>query len=1152
MDQLTSLFARKNNGRAEQTIRNVYANDTERNKHFQSNVICNTKYTLINFLPKNLYEQFSRPMNIYFLFIAILQLFPEITPVNPLSTWGALVFIFAVSAIKEVFDDLNRRRRDSEANSRLYSVVRESATQQVRSSEIRVGDIVYLTGDREIPSDLLILATSNEDGSCYIQTANLDGETDLKSRMAPAETRGYSMSDLSKFRGVVECPGPNSNIYSLDARMSVVASRRVNTYTQSDWVVLDTNNFVLQATQLRNTDHMYGLCVYSGNETKMGQNKKGPPTKWTKLDHAINRVTIIIFTFQLLLVVIFGAIGESVRHNDIHSLWYLGYSSTYKSPWYEFIIIPLRFLLLNSMMIPVSLKVTIDVIKYCYALFINWDINMYNANTDQAAVANSTALSEDLGQVEHLFTDKTGTLTENIMLLKRCSIDSRLHTSMEDGQLLGELKAGHQPTLDFFTSLALCHSVFPSTDHDGKLLLRASSPDEEALVKAAAALNITFTTRSSSRVTVDIQGQEHQYTPLHTFEFTSERKRMSVVLRDQQTGQIKLITKGADDAIIPRLTDKKPGGHLNVTNAESLAHIEEFAAEGLRTLCISSRVISEQEYQSWHSSRFQPASMSIENRQQMLFDAYERLERDLVLLGITAIEDRLQPFVPETISSLRQANIKVWMLTGDKYSTAIQIGHACNLIEKDCKVYTIGTPGQQDVAAKDILNSIRQIEEDLLVYQQSYQTDGTSHERPKATIVIEGHTLHTALIHVKRELLALADLSTSVICCRVTPEQKAQVVRMVKDTGKVCLSIGDGGNDVSMIQEANIGVGISGREGLQAARAADYSISRFKHLQELLFVHGRYSYLRTSFVANYSFYKSLCICFIQILYQFFSGYAGSSFFNTFSLTAYNILFTGLPVMGYILDKDLPASVVRLNPFLYSISQESTAFNWQSITRWGFRAAFQSILIFAATAGPFAFTQGSTIDYGSFSMVSFTALILLQSLTLFFESHTITWINHALIWGTIPLYILCLIVLNAAPTMDTYSVMTHLVDTASFWTSLVLALAICVLPSIALDHLLQIIRPTTVELVNQIRCQRRAFNQKDRLLQYGDNNSSLNSFNPLEAGCVKLVLCQPGTDMKPTDLILVDEDSYDAVSDDGDITPAGKRSLSFSDTDPLLP
>eukprot|EP01133_Synstelium_polycarpum_P007005 gene7005-8136_t len=565
------------------------------------------------------------------------------------------------------------------ANERRYSVLRDNDRVQLRSQDIMVGDIIHLENDAEVPCDMVLLLTADPEGTCFVQTSNLDGETDLKTRLAPPETSGYTVHDLLRFRGVLECPAPNADVYRFDARMSMRAN--------SPHIFATLNSSMALPCTL--------------DETKIGKNKKIPPTKWTKLDRSINRITIAIFSLQLFLVAVFGIVGEIMRRQEIATFWYLGYEKGYTSPWYEFIVIPMRFLLLNSMMIPISLKVTIDVVKYAYALFINWDLKMYNKATDSLAIANSTALmSEDLGQIEYVFTDKTGTWTENIMIFSKCSIGTQIY-----GQNCLALDDDKDTNYDFIGSV----------------------------------------------------GRPETYQLLHSFEFTSDRKRMSVVIRNMVSRGIKVVTKGADDVIFPRLV---PGPDLEMSRLQ----IDEFAELGLRTLCVSEREITE--------------------------------------------------------NDLRQASIKVWMLTGDKYSTAIQIAHSCNLIERGCTIYTVG---------KDL-------------------GDETSKSG------------------------APGNLSTA---------------------------------------DANIGVGISGREGLQAARAADYSIARFKYLRELIFIHGRYSYLRTAFVANYCFHKSLFICFIQILFQTVSGFAGSTFFNSFSLTSYNIMFTGLPIIGYILDKDLPESILHL-------------------------------------------------------------------------------------------------------------------------------------------------------------------------------------------------------------------------------------------------
>eukprot|EP00026_Physarum_polycephalum_P000875 Phypoly_transcript_00876.p1 GENE.Phypoly_transcript_00876~~Phypoly_transcript_00876.p1 ORF type:complete len:1138 (+),score=165.10 Phypoly_transcript_00876:253-3414(+) len=958
-------------------------------------------------------------MNLYFLMIGLLQLWSVITPVNPLSTWGAIGFIFALSASKEAVDDYRRYARDKKANTRPYYVIRNGRKQKIHSEDILVGDLLYLENNDEVPCDIVVLGTSDHHGLCYVQTANLDGETDYKQRRAPQATMSMRLEELARFKGAIECAPPNAEIYRFDSRMTIESEIRSS--RPSDWITLSPSNTLLQATHLRNTDFVYGLVVYTGNETKIGKNKKLPPCKWTKLDKAINRITMFIFIFQLSLVVVFGLIGESFRARYGQELWYVAYPYDLYDVWYAWMIIPLRFLLLNSTMIPISLKVTMDVIKYAYSIIIEWDLQMYYAPTDTPTTVNNTAISEDLGQIEYLFTDKTGTLTENVMLFKRCYVNGKVYSQNEadDRDLLPQVESDVHMR-EFFRALALCHTVVPE-NVDGKIIYKSSSPDEEALVIAASRLEVKFVRRDFDTVGLSVFGNSEEYDWLHVLDFTSERKRMSVIVRDRKTGHIHMYIKGADDVIFPRLREDY---------SEAQRYIEEFAQQGLRTLCVASRHISDEEYQHWQSLH-QEAVTSLENRAAKLAHVYEALEKDLLLVGITAIEDKLQDEVPETIAVIRAAGVRVWMLTGDKYSTAVQIGIACNLIARDKMEGELLT-----VARSDQIPSLTQ------------KAKGFISAGKTVTVIVEGHVLQEILT-VPEPFMELAMMANTVICCRVTPTQKAEIVANVKRKKFVTLAIGDGGNDVGMIQEADIGVGIAGREGMQAARAADYSFGRFKFLQRLMLIHGRYSYHRTAFVANYSFYKSLFICFMQIFYQFYTEFSGTTFFNSLCLMSYNVIFTGLPVMGFIFDKDLAEATISSNPFLYRDSQSGRSFNLRVFTGWFIRAFLQALVVFLVTVSVYLHETGS--DYATIALPAFTIGIIVQSLTVAIESHYLTYINQVLIWGTLISYFVVISIANTLPQLDMYSSMVTLYSTADYWFCILIVSAAALLPVIAVKY-----------------------------------------------------------------------------------------------------
>ncbi|KAE9586263.1 putative phospholipid-translocating ATPase [Lupinus albus] len=824
--------------------RYVYINDGESSHDlYCDNRISNRKYTVLNFLPKNLWEQFSRFMNQYFLLIACLQLWPLITPVNPASTWGPLIFIFAVSASKEALDDYNRYLSDKKGNEKDVWVVRKGVKQHVEAQDILVGNLVWLRENDEVPCDLVLIGTSDPQGVCYIETSAMDGETDLKIRVIPSACMGINVELLHKIKGVIECPSPDKDIRRFDANM-----RLFPPFIDNDICPLTFKNIVLQSCYLRNTEWACGVAVYTGNETKLGMSRGIPEPKLTAMDAMIDKLIGAIFVFQIVVVMVLGIAGNVWKDTEAKKQWYVLYPD--EGPWYELLVIPLRFELLCSIMIPISIKVSLDLVKSLYANFIDWDHQMIDLETSIPSHATNTAISEDLGQVEYILTDKTGTLTENKMIFRRCCINGIFYgnengDALKDLELLNAVSSGLPDVVRFLTVMAICNTVIPTRSKSGDILYKAQSQDEDALVHAAAWLDMVFFNKNGNILEVKFNSKILQYEVLETLEFTSDRKRMSVVLKDCQNGKILLLSKGADEAILPYARAGKQTRNF-------IEAVERYAHLGLRTLCLACRELDEDEYQEW-SLMFKEASSTLVDREWRVAEVCQRVEHNLEVLGVTAIEDRLQDGVPETIETLRKAGINFWMLTGDKQNTAIQIALSCNFISPEPKGQLLSIDGK----TKDEVR--RSLERVLLTMRI------TASEPKNVAFVVDGWALETALNHYRKAFTELAILSRTAICCRVTPSQKAQLVQILKSCDYRTLAIGDGGNDVRMIQQGDIGVGISGREGLQAARAADYSIGKFRFLKRLILVHGRYSYNRTAFLSQYSFYKSLLICFIQIL-----------------------------------------------------------------------------------------------------------------------------------------------------------------------------------------------------------------------------------------------------------------------------------------------
>ncbi|XP_010236944.1 phospholipid-transporting ATPase 2 isoform X1 [Brachypodium distachyon] len=1021
----------------------VYINDESYQNDYCDNQISNTKYTLWNFLPKNLWEQFRRFMNQYFLLIACLQLWSLITPVNPASTWGPLIIIFAVSATKEAWDDYNRYISDKQANEKKVWIVKNGARKHIQAQDIRVGNIVWIRENEEVPCDLVLTGTSEPQGICHVETAALDGEIDLKTRVIPPTCAGLDAEQLHKIKGVIECPIPDKDIRRFDANI-----RLFPPFIDNDICPLTINNTLLQSCYLRNTEWACGVAVYTGNETKLGMSRGVPEPKLTAMDAMIDKLTGAIFLFQLAVVVVLGSAGNVWKDTEARKQWYVKYDDD--EPWYQILVIPLRFELLCSIMIPISIKVSLDFVKSLYAKFIDWDEEMYDKETDTPAHAANTAISEDLGQVEYILTDKTGTLTENKMIFRRCCIGGTLYgnesgDALKDVELLNAVANNSPHVIKFLTVMALCNTVIPIKSPSGQISYKAQSQDEDALVNAASNLHMVLVSKNGNNAEIHFNRRVVQYEILDVLEFTSDRKRMSVLISDSESGKIFLLSKGADEAILPLAYS----GQQIKTFIDA---VDKYAQLGLRTLCLAWRELGLQEYLEW-SRLFKEANSALIDREWKVAEVCQKLEHTLDILGISAIEDRLQAGVPETIEILRQSGINFWMLTGDKQSTAIQIALLCNLISSEPKGQLLYINGKTE---DEVARSLERV---LL----TMRITSSEPKEQELAFVVDGWALEIILTRYKEAFTELAVLSKTAICCRVTPSQKAQLVKLLKSCDYRTLAIGDGGNDVRMIQQAHIGVGISGREGLQAARAADYSIGKFRFLKRLILVHGRYSYNRTAFLSQYSFYKSLLICFIQILFSFVSGIAGTSLFNSVSLMAYNVFYTSIPVLTTVLDKDLSERTVTQNPEILLYCQAGRLLNPSTFAGWFGRSLYHAIVVFLITIHVYA-NEKSEME--ELSMVALSGSIWLQAFVVTLEMNSFTFVQFLGIWGNFAAFYIINFGISSIPSAGMYTIMFRLCRQPSYWITMLLISGVGMGPVLALKYFRYTYSPSAINILQK--------------------------------------------------------------------------------------
>ncbi|RDB22221.1 putative phospholipid-transporting ATPase C24B11.12c [Hypsizygus marmoreus] len=1147
---------------------------------YTSNQVITSKYTVITFLPRNLLEQFRRIANMFFLAIATLQFFPKFSTIAPGVVILPLIIILAVTAFKDGYEDIKRHQSDKRVNQSSVRVLAggdwnnangmqaktktfvrglvrplrrtrkpdSSQAAQAYSDEdiefdgdgpdvadekrgrlsphwektlwedLHVGDIVKIIDNEPFPADILICATSEE------TKTSLPALSHLRDAAKCADRK-------NSFR--LNCDRPDTDMYRMKANVTV----------DGDVSPIDMSMMLLRGTVLRNTRWVIGIVLYTGLDTKIVMNSGGTPSKRSKVEAQMNPQVFFNLTIMALMAVV-CAIADSlleVKYFPLQAPWLFGDDLSDDNPRINGLITWAYSLLTFQTIVPISLYISIEFVRTCQAAFIYFDADISYEKTGQATISRSWNLSDDLGQIEYIFSDKTDTLTQNSMVFRQCSIggvayrgdvesldapeelapeidsvkpfsitanaekddrsvevnvwaaaaaSSKSAIIMEsspklpykmptkpndaivrfrDSSLYHDIEAAvdvdpdsegatHARLLNgFFTVLALCHTVLTSVDPlTGQIEYKAQSPDEAALVQAAADVSFVFSGRDRETLTLRTPSSApdvEKYELLNILEFTSARKRMSVVLRKLggEDGQLFLLTKGADNVIFQRLRASE-----RELMDETEEHLSEFAN-----------------------------GVSMDDREARIEAVSNELEQDLRLLGATAIEDRLQDGVPETIADLKRTGIRIWVATGDKLETAIAIGRSTNLIASDSNIIIIrggietGRPVHQQMThamSKYFLDS-GIIGEDLPRPSTSSRdadrhhiplqriTTGTSSvvgagngDRPGGfVLVIDG----AALLHAfedeqnKALLLRLATLCEGVICCRVSPLQKALVVRLVKDgLGAMTLAIGDGANDVSMIQAADVGVGISGEEGLQAVNSSDYAIAQFRFLKKLLLVHGHWSYARNGTMILNFFYKNVVPVGILWWFQIYEGWSGYFVFDYIYILFWNSIWTIAPVIGIgLFDRFLDSHVLMDVPELYHYGRRGTWFGLKSFFIYMFDGLFQSVIIFFlivyAYKSPTARKDGYDVHLTEFSTTMAIAGVMVADIFTGLSATAWTaWLFFAVFIGIFIVWMFTIIYSLISPGYAVTSLYGNyylLFTSAKFWLSIPLTFCLALTP-----------------------------------------------------------------------------------------------------------
>ncbi|PWN45004.1 phospholipid-translocating P-type ATPase [Ceraceosorus guamensis] len=1037
--------------------------------------------------------------------------------------------------------------------------------------DLAVGDFVLLKNNEAIPADIVICSTSEEEDACFVETKNLDGETNLKSRHAVPELAQTLRTAQDCARALMRVDGEplDTNMYRLNG--SVVLGDRFDRDGQPLRCPVTLNQCLLRGTVLRNTSWVIGVVLMTGFDTKIIANSGNTPSKRGKVERQMEPMVFANLGL-LAIIAIACAIADARIENyffDRAAYWeYLAIFSD-DNPDLNGLATFGNALITFQNIVPISLYISIEVVRTLQAYFIYDDADIYYEPTLRRTTAKSWNLSDDLGQIQYVFSDKTGTLTQNLMIFRGFAVGgityhgdapSAAETDRSDSvaEKEKELKAsdssdsstsqldpkrkrvkprneGVPPFRDsklkevlqdehseqaqlqglFWRCLALCHTVLTSEDPEtGVLEYKAQSPDEQALVQAAAEVGFVFVGKDRNTLTIQTPWSLdlEQYELLTVLEFSSARKRMSVILRRHSDNAILLFTKGADSVIFERAREGQEAIKANTDTS-----LEEFANNGLRTLCLGYKQISQHDYEEW-AHLYHDASVALERREERMEELASEFERDLELLGATAIEDKLQDGVPQTIADLKRAGINVWVATGDKLETAIAIGYSTMLLSKDMNLIVVrgGEYGQPNSAYDQMRRAIERFfggkealqsmttrppgEEEEGASQHSRRSSRISNARPSFqsrrsqvslvgedngqrqggfALVIDGAALGHALSEEfsKELLLKLSTQCKAVICCRVSPLQKALIVRLVKDGLKVMtLAIGDGANDVSMIQAAHVGVGIAGEEGLQAVNSSDYAIAQFRFLKRLLLVHGHQSYYRNGTLICNFFYKNIVNIGYLFWFQIYCAWSTTQAVDYVYLLFWNAVWTvALVIAMGVFDRPISDRVLMEVPELYKRSRVGGYFGFKRFALFLLDATYQSVVLFFFVTYTYDTTTARTDGY-DIQLYEFTTTMA-QASVLAANFYTILWSNAWTWWlvcaawfGPVIFFVFAPIYAALPPTLNwsySYGNNHYLYYSAYYWFAGFLTVFLCIIPRIILRHVREVYYPHDMQVLRAI-------------------------------------------------------------------------------------
>ena len=1315
-------FLSSNKSKSSKNYYEFYINNKENNKKYKikNNTISTTKYNFITFLPKSLLIQFMRLSNIYFLITAIIQSIKLISPLTEYTAIVPLIFVLGVSMIRELIEDLHRLKYDNKNNLEEVFIYENGIFKKSFSEKIEIGYIILIKEGCNVPADCVVIDSNLNEGLCYLETSSLDGEKNLKEKYCYKEIYGIFSNkqhfDFENFfntdsnnnininypiiEGICQCDSPNDDLYKLDGTLKInYINKKIGEDKKQLNFPLTINQLLLKGSIIKNTGWVIAIVIYTGSNNKIIFNSKKPPNKLSIIEKRLNKYLLGIFGFLMTLC----ASSCYLYHHyyDQNRKFYDNFVYIEYSSVLECVIIFFTYFLLLNTLIPISLIITLEIVKIIQGFFINLDVELYSHIRHKFAQAKNVSIIEELGNINYIFSDKTGTLTSNKMKFRYCIIEDKIYAYYDknyykEHDYISDIQNNESDNednenknnnsndknkhmeisssfsdedksnfdienfkkkkliifhknyfsnlliKDFYINSNMCSNtkrnlsnnkntnsktminknyLTPIFDEENsnkidkklyhelsninefwigivlnnqclsekknnKYTFTGFSPDDVELVKTAHEQGFTLQGNNSNSKIIKIEGVNNnnkliklkkKYEILHILNFTSERKRMSIIVRDKQDRKIKLYCKGADSEIKKRLSNKSKNNPISYKIEKKL---DFFSKKGFRTLMVGYKIIPEREYFQWNE---EIKTYELKKKKNFFNKLYNKIENNLELLGATVVEDKLQDRVPETIKELRMAGIKIWVLTGDKADTAENIALSCNLISPDQKVFRILKNENDDLHEKQMINyefnkfkseykefysKIKQ-ENDFMdniinnynsmqnqnnadnnnnnkninnnninnnninnannsneniynnsnnfLHENTYQnfeslTHMSNHNFftkiinniqnynnnflfnnnnnniinnnsnsidsnyysfleesmmnyscrsnkgniPPFSIIIDSKILAVIFSneYLKKEFLSISIKSSSVICCRVSPKQKCSVIKEVKKfhSKAVTLAIGDGGNDVSMILEAHVGIGVYGEEGMSAVKASDFAIGEFKHLRRLLFFHGRNNLNRIFHLIIYFFYKNFVFTMIQYFYGFSCLMSGQTIIDDWYITLYNLCFTALPLaIRALTDFDVLETdsneTKKLMPFLYRESQEvnplyAIVFFFSYLSKGLIFTTICYFIIMLSDYNSSINIRGDNENLWYSSLKIYTYLIISVNITLIiFANYIISFLLYTILISSILFYFLFLVIVHNNIIFNSCASIFESLNSSKFYLILIIVVYI---------------------------------------------------------------------------------------------------------------